>query len=175
MFVRYAAREVQTSGLLPNQLGSIGLLCFFAGVKQARETPPEVQQLEGLSSPQSPDTLIFPCAAGTPMRGGNFLRHHVKPIANSLGIDAHLLTFQVLRRSFATRNQKRGSMKDVQEHLRHASIETTGNVYVQAIPESVRSMVEADIADVLSPGRNTSEHKCDAVNLEVIETMVAPA
>jgi hypothetical protein len=59
--------------------------------------------------------------------------------------------FQVLRRSFATRNQKRASMKDEQEHLRHARIETTGNVYGQAIPESVRSMVEADITDVLTP------------------------
>jgi hypothetical protein len=34
---------------------------------------------------------------------------------------------------------------------RHARIETTGNVYVQAIPDSVRSMVEADITDVLTP------------------------
>jgi hypothetical protein len=42
-------------------------------------------------------------------------------------------------------------MKDVQEHLRHARFETTGNVYVQAIPDSVRSMVEADITDVLTP------------------------
>jgi integrase len=55
------------------------------------------------------------------------------------------------KRSFATRNQKRASMKDIQEHLRHARIETTGNVYVHAIPESVRSMVEADITDVLTP------------------------
>jgi site-specific recombinase XerD len=85
------------------------------------------------------------------MRGGNFLRRRIKLIAISLGIDPHLLTFQVLRRSFATRNQKRASMKDVQEHLRHARIETTGNVCVQAIPESVRSMVEADITDVLTP------------------------
>jgi hypothetical protein len=40
-------------------------------------------------------------------------------------------------------------MKDVQEHLRHARIETTGNLYMQPIAESVRHMVEADIADVL--------------------------
>jgi integrase len=94
---------------------------------------------------------MFPSEVGTPIRGGNFLRRHVKPLALRLGIDPSLVTFQVLRRSFATRNQKRGSMKDVQEHLRHARIETTGNVYVQAIPESVRSMVEADITDVLTP------------------------
>ena len=34
---------------------------------------------------------------------------------------------------------------------RHARIEITGNVYAQAIPDSVRSMVEADITDVLTP------------------------
>jgi integrase len=54
-----------------------------------------------------------------------------------------------LRRSCATRNQRHGSMKDVQSHLRHARIETTGNIYMQPIAESVRHMVEADIADVL--------------------------
>jgi len=111
----------------------------------------EIEAWKTLSNPQSGDALMFPSSAGTPIRGGNFLRRHIKPIAISLGIDPHLLTFQVLRRSFATRNQKRASMKDVQEHLRHARIETTGNVYVQAIPESVRSMVEADITDVLTP------------------------
>ena len=111
----------------------------------------EIEAWKLLSNPQSGEALMFPSSAGTPMRGGNFLRRQLKPIAISLGIDPHLVTFQVLRRSFATRNQKRGSLKDVQEHLRHARIETTGNVYVQAIPESVRSMVEADITDVLTP------------------------
>jgi hypothetical protein len=40
-------------------------------------------------------------------------------------------------------------MKDVQEHLRHARIETTGNFYMQPVPGSVRHMVEADISYVL--------------------------
>jgi integrase len=62
---------------------------------------------------------------------------------------SHLVTFQVLRRSCATRNQKHGSMKDVQSHLRHARIETTGNVYMQPVAASVQQMVEADITDIL--------------------------
>ncbi len=32
----------------------------------------------------------------------------------------------------------------VQAHLRHASITTNGNIYVQEIPESVRSAVNRD-------------------------------
>jgi integrase len=110
-----------------------------------------IEAWKTLSNPQSLDAMMFPSAVGAPLRGGNFLKRRIKPIAERLGIDSRLVTFQVLRRSFATRNQKRGSMKDVQEHLRHARIETTGNVYMQAIPESVRNMVDADIAEVLAP------------------------
>jgi integrase len=101
------------------------------------------------TNPQSEEALLFPSRAGTPMTSRNFFQRRIHPIAKSLGIDPHLVTFQVLRRSCATRNQKRGSMKDVQEHLRHARIETTGNVYVQPVAESVKHMVEADVADVL--------------------------
>ena len=46
----------------------------------------------------------------------------MKPLAQKLGIDPALITFQVLRRTFGTTMQKHGSMKDVQAHLRHASI-----------------------------------------------------
>jgi hypothetical protein len=65
----------------------------------------------------------------------------MKPLAEELGIDPALITFQVLRRTFGTTMQKHGTMKDVQAHLRHASITTTGNIYVQEIPASVRSAV----------------------------------
>jgi hypothetical protein len=40
-------------------------------------------------------------------------------------------------------------MKDVQAHLRHASITTTGNIYVQEIPASVRSAVNATTREIL--------------------------
>jgi hypothetical protein len=124
-----------------------GIACDFFHTLLRRE----IEAWKTLSNPQCLDAMMFPSAVGTPLRGGNFLKRRIKPVAERLGIDPRLVTFQVLRRSFATRNQKRGSMKDVQEHLRHARIETTGNVYMQAIPESVRNMVDADIADVLAP------------------------
>ena len=53
----------------------------------------------------------------------------------------------MLRRSYATRNQKRA--KDAQMHLGHRSIVTTMNIYAQEIPESVKQMVEEDEALLL--------------------------
>ena len=98
----------------------------------------------------SPDALVFPSRkTGRPMWPGAFLQDHVQPIARSLGITVPI-TFQVLRRSCATRNQRNGSLKDVQTQLGHGSIETTGDVYMMEIPESVMEMVERDVRDVMS-------------------------
>ena len=58
------------------------------------------------------------------------------------------LTFQVLRRSHATRNQK--TPKDAQSHLGHKSIVTTMDIYAQEIPASVKRMVERDEADIFA-------------------------
>jgi integrase len=117
--------------------------------------PAEIRQLldvyRGQANPQSDNELMFPSLAGTPLSARNFLQRRIYPIAKRLGIDPHLVTFQILRRSCATRNQRHGSMKDVQSHLRHARIETTGNIYMQPVLESVRNMVEADLADVMGP------------------------
>ena len=71
----------------------------------------------------------------------NYMRRFLKPLATKLGIPG--LTFQSLRRTFATQVQKLGSVKDAQSQLRHASASTTLNVYTQEIPESVRQTVEA--------------------------------
>ncbi len=53
------------------------------------------------------------------------------------------LTHQALRRSCATHMQGKGSIKDIQAHLRHAQPNVTADVYMQAIPESVRRAVES--------------------------------
>jgi hypothetical protein len=74
----------------------------------------------------------------------------VVPLAKKLEL-AVPLTLQVLRRSHATRNQKRA--KDAKMHLGHHSIVTTMNIYTQEIPESVKQMVEEDEALVLRRSR----------------------
>jgi hypothetical protein len=53
----------------------------------------EIEAWKVLSNPQSSDALMFPSEVGTPVRGGNFLRRHVKPLALRLGIDPSLVTF----------------------------------------------------------------------------------
>ena len=83
-----------------------------------------------------------------PMWPGVFLQKRIQPIAKTLGISVPV-TFQVLRRSCTTRNQKNGSLKDVQVHMGHGSIETTGNVYMMEIPDSVAQMVALDLRDVM--------------------------
>jgi hypothetical protein len=39
--------------------------------------------------------------------------------------------------------QGKGSIKDIQAHLRHAQPNVTADVYMQAIPESVRRAIES--------------------------------
>ena len=100
-------------------------------------------------SPQAlPNTLIFPTERGTPIRPENWLRRRVKPVAKAAGITVPV-NFQVLRRTFAT-NAQGGNPKDVQTHLRHTDIATTLGVYTQAIPASVRALVNAVADDVMT-------------------------
>lgn len=95
------------------------------------------------------EALIFPSEKGTPMRPENWLRRRVQPIAKAAGITMPV-NFQVLRRTFATNAQGMGNPKDVQAHLRHSDIGTTLGVYTQAIPESVRKLVNDVTNDVMT-------------------------
>jgi hypothetical protein len=54
--------------------------------------------------------------------------------------------------------QKYGSMKDVQAHLRHVSITITENIYVQEIPASIRSAVNATTREILGVDKNGDLH-----------------
>ena len=100
-------------------------------------------------TPDAPsNSLLFPGRGGSPLWPGTWLQNRIQPIAKSLGITAPV-TFQVLRRTCVTRNQKHGSLKDIQAHAGHASIATTRNIYMQEIPESVMEMIRLDKMDVL--------------------------
>jgi hypothetical protein len=50
-------------------------------------------------------------------------------------------------------------MKDVQAHLRHASITTTGNIYVQEISETVRAAVNATTNEILGLSSKPAEQE----------------
>ena len=95
---------------------------------------------------RGPDALIFASKRGTPISAHSLRNRVLKPLRDKLGLSVPL-TFQVLRRSHATRNQR--TPKDAQAHLGHKSIVTTMDIYAQEIPDSVREMVAQDEAAVL--------------------------
>jgi hypothetical protein len=77
------------------------------------------------------------------------LKWRIRPIAERLGIPSRLITFQVMRRSLGTHLSGHGTLKDTQGALRHASITTTGNVYVQVVEENVMRAVNSHATTVL--------------------------
>ena len=68
-------------------------------------------------------------------------------------IPRKLVTFQVMRRRLGTDLQRHGTMKDAQQILRHASIRTTANVYMQQIPASVVAAINPRTRAILAAGR----------------------
>ncbi len=110
-----------------------------------------------LTSDSSPDALMFPTIGrgerkgkAVPRWGKNFLRWRVRPIAKNLGIPERLITFQVMRRTLGTHLQHHGTLKDAQGALRHASIKTTGDVYVQSIEASVLNAMNSRTSEILA-------------------------
>ena len=107
-------------------------------------------------SDPSPEALMFPTfgrgerlGQAVPRWGKNFLRWRVRPIARKFGIPDHLVTFQVMRRTLGTDLQEHGTLKDAQGALRHASIRTTGDVYMQTIESSVLHAMNSRTMQIL--------------------------
>ncbi len=87
---------------------------------------------------QEPEAFIF-SDSPRPASKRVWLEGKLRPVSDSLGIP--LVTYQVLRRTFATLMQKCGTIKDVQAMLRHTSPNLTLGTYTQALPESVKEAV----------------------------------
>ena len=103
--------------------------------------------------------LIFPSRSARPISTRNFLRRHIWPAAVRAGImqpkpkdwpkgkqwidPATSVNFRAFRRTCATWFQQVGTTKDIQAQLRHTTPLTTLGVYVQELPDSVRTAVEA--------------------------------
>src|SRR5260370_13751759 len=81
----------------------------------------------------SPDAFIFPNTDGGFMDTGNYRSRILIPLAEKLGLPQ--LNFQVLRRTMATLAQGKGSVKDIQAHLRHSKADTTANEYMQDLQQ----------------------------------------
>jgi integrase len=111
---------------------------------------PIIEAWRKVSKNTSPDALMFPTFGRggrkgqvVPRQGRNFLKWKIHPIADKLGIPRSLVTFQVMRRTLGTDMQGHGTMKDAQQILRHASIKTTAEIYMQEIPASVRAAINS--------------------------------
>jgi integrase len=117
---------------------------------------PVIEAWRRICSDASPEALMFPTfgrgkrkGQAVPRSSRNFLEWRIRPVARKLGIPDRLVTFQVLRRTLGTDMQKHGTLKDTQSILRHASIQTTGDVYVQRIDRSVLEAVNSRTTAVL--------------------------
>jgi integrase len=121
---------------------------------------PVIEAWRRVCNDSSPDALMFPTFGRgerkglvVPRDGKNFLRCRIRPLSRKLGIPDRLITFQVMRRTMGTDMQHHGTLKDAQGALRHASIKTTGDVYVQTLDQSVARAVRSRTAAVLGDWR----------------------
>ncbi len=124
-------RKLRPFGKTPKSLGKVHLLDGLAD---------ELTQWKLKCPNPSPEAFIFANAYGGLLDPGNYRNKVLKLLAEAL--DLPKLTFQVLRRTMATRAQNLGSVKDIQAHLRHSLADTTANEYMQELPESVQQIVE---------------------------------
>ncbi len=122
---------------------------------------PVIEAWKKVCKDTSPDALMFPTfgrgrrtGKKVPFHSKNFLRCKIAPIADKLSIPRKLVTFQVMRRTLGTDMQGHGSLKDAQMVLRHASIKTTGDVYVQEIAESTVKAINSRTRAVLAARKN---------------------
>src|SRR5215510_9047861 len=71
------------------------------------------------------------------------------PIDVKLGIPQRASDIRTVATKLGTDLQQHGTMKDAQRILRHASIRTTANVYMQPIPASVMSSINSRTKAIL--------------------------
>jgi hypothetical protein len=71
-----------------------------------------------------------------------------------------------MRRTLGTNLQHHGTLKDAQGALRHASIRTTGDVYVQTIEASVLNAMNSRTLEILADWKPTI---LDGVKMTAIE------
>jgi len=122
--------------------GSAGCVTISRGLQQEIENWLMLRASQApyhLTAVRAESDLLFPTEAGTPFRIGNYLKRVLKPLAAKANI--HDVTYQALRRTCATYFQRHGRPRDVQAHLRHTDLATTG-IYIQEIPEQVQRAVE---------------------------------
>jgi integrase len=136
---------------------------------------PYIDQWHALSVDTSPDALVFSYVPtkgrnkgkATPFDSYQFMQKEIVPIAEKLGIPVEMVNMRCFRRTAGTDMQKFGTIKDAQGMLRHDSPETTGRIYMEVIPESVRKAVNDRTSAVLActPSTTTASQEEHAQSL----------
>jgi integrase len=108
--------------------------------------PPDLQReieawITAHPNRHNPRAFLFPSSSGSALGVGNYLKRHLKPLAEKAGV--HDVTHQAFRRTSSTHIQNHASVKDMQRHLRHTDPQTTLKHYAKVIPESLRAAVAA--------------------------------
>lgn len=81
---------------------------------------------------------MFSGRAGKPLPKRIWLEDVLRPAIESLKIH---VDYRILRTTFSTLMQKHGTVKDIQQMMRHASPNLTVGTYMQAMTESVKEAV----------------------------------
>ncbi len=161
LFTRCGMRPGEVFALQPQDLGEDRTLFICQTFSRGRLGPTKTEgSAKKLALPQSlykelkcvrdwavagEMPWLFPASRRqngilNPLSSANWLKRVLKPVCTELGIPVDLRTF---RRGFATiADAEGGSLKDIQHQLRHASVTTTANIYVQPVAASVREVVE---------------------------------
>lgn len=117
--------------------------------------PPEMASdllaWKGICPDPSPEAFIFPNRDGGVKDPNNYRKRVLGKLRKKLNLPN--LTFQIIRRTMATLSQTKGTIKDSQGLLRHARIATTGDVYMQVIPEGVTKMIDSIHDELRGKGR----------------------
>ena len=124
---------------------------------------------------REPYDWVFANRKGKPRRQENILRRHIKPAAVRVGVGK--IGWHTFRHSYSSLLRRvRADIKVQQELLRHSTIQSTMNVYTQAMSEGkraansvvVRSVLPSDTCSGSSILVDTSELKCvvNAVSAE---------
>ena len=107
-------------------------------------------------SPGGPPTdWVFAGDAGRPRWQETILGHQLKPAAARAGIGK--IGWHTFRHTYSTMPRSAGTdIKVQQELLRHANIQTTTNVYTQAVSEQKRAANSKVVEMVLSPAKTST-------------------
>jgi integrase len=132
----------------------------------------ELMQWYEATGHPAPEALIFSSRVNTPINSQNYLkRDTLRPAAAKVEIEG--LTFQSLRRTFATHFHGMGTVKDQQSQMRHSTAQMTLDVYTQSVSESLKAAVEA-FDHKLRTSKPEGKSRRDGAAPEVSETDSEP-